>query len=194
MKPDRTNREPPPALREIERDARLLFVKIYDFRPTNSQLKALLEAHHCHSDLRYRRAWQELRALLLGQYRTIVSARRASQARWASHARQWSQWPAEFQQALQARAERQCPAQQQVRSQGRSLARPLPPRRPQPWQVLGLDATTATPAEVKRAYRRLALEHHPDRGGCPERFLEIRQAYEALVSVSVRTPPGRHGP
>jgi len=33
---------------------------------------------------------------------------------------------------------------------------------------------------VKRAYRRLAAEHHPDKGGNDARFIEIREAYEVL--------------
>ncbi len=33
---------------------------------------------------------------------------------------------------------------------------------------------------VKRAYRCLAAEHHPDKGGNDARFIEIREAYEVL--------------
>jgi DnaJ-class molecular chaperone len=39
---------------------------------------------------------------------------------------------------------------------------------------------TATPAEIKQAYRRLAMQHHPDRGGDQNRFQEIQQAYDVL--------------
>lgn len=46
-------------------------------------------------------------------------------------------------------------------------------------QVLGL-APSAGPGELKRAYRRLAREHHPDRGGDPASFHRIRAAYERL--------------
>ncbi|OMH39804.1 DNA-J related domain-containing protein [Motiliproteus sp. MSK22-1] len=35
--------------------------------------------------------------------------------------------------------------------------------------------------EIRRAYRHLAGKHHPDRGGDPERFKEIREAYELLA-------------
>ena len=51
--------------------------------------------------------------------------------------------------------------------------------------VLGL-APGATPAEIKRTYRRLAMRWHPDRNSDPaatERFRSIRAAYEALVAV-----------
>ena len=33
---------------------------------------------------------------------------------------------------------------------------------------------------VKQNYRRLVLEHHPDKGGKDARFIEIREAYEIL--------------
>ena len=33
---------------------------------------------------------------------------------------------------------------------------------------------------VKRVYRRLVAEHHPDKGGNDARFIEIREAYEVL--------------
>jgi len=34
---------------------------------------------------------------------------------------------------------------------------------------------------VKQAYRRQAATHHPDKGGDPERFRAIREAYEVLL-------------
>lgn len=46
-------------------------------------------------------------------------------------------------------------------------------------QVLGLDALAET-VDIKNAYRRLAAANHPDRGGEPARFIEIRRAYELL--------------
>ena len=51
--------------------------------------------------------------------------------------------------------------------------------------VLGV-AADASPAEVKRAYRRLAMRWHPDRNDHPEaveRFKEINAAYERLLAV-----------
>lgn len=42
-------------------------------------------------------------------------------------------------------------------------------------------ARDATDDEVKRAYRRLSSQHHPDReGGDPERMAAINRAYEVL--------------
>lgn len=37
-----------------------------------------------------------------------------------------------------------------------------------------------TADDLKRAYRRKALETHPDRGGNAEDFHAVRKAYEAL--------------
>jgi hypothetical protein len=51
------------------------------------------------------------------------------------------------------------------------------------YKILGL-TPAATPAEIKKAYRKLAFEHHPDRNpGDPQaaaRFIEIAEAYETL--------------
>jgi len=52
-----------------------------------------------------------------------------------------------------------------------------------PYVILGVDRN-ASPAELKRVYRRLAMAWHPDRNdhpGATERFKEIRAAYEALL-------------
>ena len=45
--------------------------------------------------------------------------------------------------------------------------------------VLGV-RRTATPPEVKAAYRAKAREAHPDRGGSAERFAAIQCAYDVL--------------
>ena len=38
----------------------------------------------------------------------------------------------------------------------------------------------ASDEEIKRAYRKLASQHHPDKGGDTQRFQEIQSAYETL--------------
>lgn len=40
--------------------------------------------------------------------------------------------------------------------------------------------SSATAAEVRQQYRRLAMQHHPDRGGNAERFHAIQVAYNRL--------------
>ncbi|MDQ2075507.1 DNA-J related domain-containing protein [Marinimicrobium sp. ABcell2] len=46
---------------------------------------------------------------------------------------------------------------------------------------LGLE-DPVTPAEIKQRYRRLAMEHHPDRGGSAERLRMINDALAVLES------------
>ena len=45
--------------------------------------------------------------------------------------------------------------------------------------VLGL-SRNADSSEIRTAYKQLAKEHHPDKGGNPEKFKEINQAHEIL--------------
>ncbi|ADB60087.1 heat shock protein DnaJ domain protein [Haloterrigena turkmenica DSM 5511] len=60
------------------------------------------------------------------------------------------------------------------------------------YEVLGL-SPTADEREVRRAYRTLLKEHHPDQGGSRERFLRIKEAYEALVGERPPTDPEPDG-
>jgi len=53
-------------------------------------------------------------------------------------------------------------------------------QRDQALAVLGL-AGTADRKAVKSRYRQLALEHHPDRGGDPERFRKVTAAADLLL-------------
>jgi len=45
--------------------------------------------------------------------------------------------------------------------------------------VLGV-SKTASAEEIKQAFRKLAREHHPDKGGDAEKFKQIQEAYETL--------------
>merc|ERR1719311_1855873 len=38
----------------------------------------------------------------------------------------------------------------------------------------------ASAAELKKAYRKAAMKHHPDKGGDPEKPKEINEAYDVL--------------
>jgi molecular chaperone DnaJ len=47
------------------------------------------------------------------------------------------------------------------------------------YEVLGV-TKNATEAEIKKAYRKLVVKHHPDKGGDEEKFKEIAEAYDVL--------------
>lgn len=52
---------------------------------------------------------------------------------------------------------------------------------------------SANDAEIKKAYRKLAVRHHPDKGGDPEKFKEITRAYEVLSDADKRSKYDRFG-
>ena len=47
------------------------------------------------------------------------------------------------------------------------------------YEVLGV-SKNASADEIKKAFRRAAIEHHPDKGGDEAKFKEINEAYEVL--------------
>jgi molecular chaperone DnaJ len=53
------------------------------------------------------------------------------------------------------------------------------------YDILGL-SLTSTKDDIKKAYKQLALVHHPDRGGDEERFKKIGEAYETLIDDKKR--------
>jgi len=53
------------------------------------------------------------------------------------------------------------------------------------YDILGV-APNATAKEIKTAYRKLAIEHHPDRGGDEEEFKRISEAYSILSDPEKR--------
>ena len=69
------------------------------------------------------------------------------------------------------------------------------------YEVLGLDKK-ATPDDIKKAFRKLAQKHHPDKGGDESMFKEITEAYSTLSDDRKRreydsygqTFAGGHGP
>jgi len=53
------------------------------------------------------------------------------------------------------------------------------------YEVLGV-GKNASADEVKKAFRKAAIEHHPDRGGNEEKFKEVNEAYEVLSNPDKR--------
>lgn len=53
------------------------------------------------------------------------------------------------------------------------------------YEVLGVKKD-ASADEIKKAFRRAAIEHHPDKGGDEVKFKEINEAYEVLKDSSKR--------
>lgn len=53
------------------------------------------------------------------------------------------------------------------------------------YSILGADEDEL-PGEIERLYRRLAVQHHPDRGGDEERMKSINEAYGVLSDNETR--------
>ena len=53
------------------------------------------------------------------------------------------------------------------------------------YDILEIDSS-ASETEIKKAYRRLSLLHHPDRGGRNDKFQQINEAYECLSDSNKR--------
>jgi molecular chaperone DnaJ len=63
------------------------------------------------------------------------------------------------------------------------------------YEVLGV-ARDATEDEIKKAFRRLAKQYHPDANkeqGAEARFIEINEAYEVLSDAQKRSTYDRFG-
>ena len=53
------------------------------------------------------------------------------------------------------------------------------------YQILGV-SNTASDEEIKKSYRKLAMKHHPDRGGDAAEFQRIQEAYSVLSDPQKR--------
>ena len=60
------------------------------------------------------------------------------------------------------------------------------------YDILGV-SKNASQDDIKRAYRKLAGEHHPDRGGNAERFKEVNEAYQVLSDTNKRSQYDQYG-
>jgi len=53
------------------------------------------------------------------------------------------------------------------------------------YEVLGVNEN-ATQEEIKKAFKKLAMTHHPDRGGSEQRFKQVNEAYSTLGDERLR--------
>ena len=60
------------------------------------------------------------------------------------------------------------------------------------YEILGL-SRGATDKEIKKAYRKLAMEHHPDKGGDEKLFKEISEANDILSDKNKKDNYDRYG-
>ncbi len=60
------------------------------------------------------------------------------------------------------------------------------------YKTLGVDKK-ATKADIKKAYRKKAQEHHPDKGGEEAKFKKVNEAYETLSDDNKRSQYDQFG-
>lgn len=60
------------------------------------------------------------------------------------------------------------------------------------YQILGV-SKDASDEEIKKAFRRLAHEHHPDKGGDQQKFKDVNAAYQVLGDKQKRAAYDRFG-
>ncbi|CAA0824336.1 Chaperone protein dnaJ 2 [Striga hermonthica] len=60
------------------------------------------------------------------------------------------------------------------------------------YEILGVPKT-ASPDDLKKAYKKAAIKNHPDKGGDPEKFKELAHAYEVLSDPDKREIYDQYG-
>ena len=60
------------------------------------------------------------------------------------------------------------------------------------YDVLGISKSSSR-NEIKKAYHKMAMEHHPDKNGDGDKFREIQEAYEILKDPEKRKSYDLHG-
>lgn len=60
------------------------------------------------------------------------------------------------------------------------------------YKTLGINKS-ASAEEIKKAYRKMAMKYHPDRGGDQEKFKEINEAYQVLSNPQKKSQYDRFG-
>ena len=47
------------------------------------------------------------------------------------------------------------------------------------YEILGV-SEDASPEDIKKAFKKAAIKHHPDRGGDKKKFQEMNEAYQVI--------------
>lgn len=74
-----------------------------------------------------------------------------------------------------------------AREGGRAAPLPTDEGRLSVWAILGIEPHSPVDV-IRRAYKKRALETHPDRGGDEERFRAVQRAYERALEKQAKGP------
>jgi len=64
--------------------------------------------------------------------------------------------------------------------------------KPDYYKILGLSKGCSA-NDIRKAYRKMAMKHHPDKGGNPDKFKEITKAHEVLSNEEKRENYDKYG-